>query len=104
MRDEESTMADEPRYNPSGAEAWVPDEGSPESAYEGRERPSEGESQTGTRTGRGAAAPTGQGGSTGGGPPPAPTFPRICEGKPAGGGRDPEGPGTEKNGGARPNA
>jgi hypothetical protein len=90
MRDEEPMMADEPRYNASGAEAWVPDDGSPESAYEGRERPTEGESQAGTRTGRGAAPPTGQGGSTGGAAPPHPILDELAEENRREGGGAPE--------------
>ena len=51
-------MADEQRKNASGADAWVPDEGSPESAYEGRQPQTD--AMSGTRVGR-AAPPTGVG-------------------------------------------
>lgn len=56
-------MADEQRPNASGADGWEPDERSDQSAYEGRQRPGDDESLSGTRVGRGAAAPTGHGGN-----------------------------------------
>lgn len=72
-------MADAPPYNASGADASVPDEGSPESAYEDRERPSKGETLGGTRVGRGSAPPTGQGGSTGPAAEPHPILDELEE-------------------------
>jgi hypothetical protein len=61
-------MADEPRGDAA-----------PESAYEGRDRPSNSESLTGTRVGRGATPPTGQGGSTGDAAEPHPILDELEE-------------------------
>jgi hypothetical protein len=56
---------EEDKKNPSKAEAGAApaEQEAPASAYEGRQQPSIDEVQTGTRTGRGAVAPTGPGAS-----------------------------------------